>query len=114
MKTFDAKGHVVDHATLVESHPPTPFSDHSGSIAAGGVAQNVYGAEAAPEHGVEFYNTSDTLMYLNFGADATAGNGVPVAAGAGYYLPGPGGRMASGRLSVLCASASKTFTCKTF
>lgn len=94
--------------------PPLPFTDRSGNITTGGTAQDVYSAAQAPKHGMEFYNTSDTLMYLNFDADASATNGIPVAAGAGYYLPGPAGRMATGRLSVLCATTGKTFTCKTY
>ena len=35
-------------------------------------------------------------------------------AGGSYYLPGPGGVIPKGRMSVLCATTGKTFTCKTF
>jgi len=91
-----------------------PATNRSGSIAAGGTAQNVYTADQQPRFGFEFYNTSDTVMYLDWDTDATAANGVPVPAGGSYYLPGSGGVVPKGRMSVLCATTGKTFTCKTF
>jgi hypothetical protein len=97
---------------LTISH--VPAQNRSGSIDAGGTAQDVYTAEQQPRYGFEFYNTSDTAMYLDWDTDATAANGVPVPAGGSFYLPGPGGVVPHGRMSVLCATTGKTFTCKTF
>lgn len=86
--------------------------DRSGSITAGGTAQDIYSAEQKPRLGFEFFNTSDTVMYLDFGTAATTTKGIPVPAGGSYYLPGSGGVVPSGRLSVLCATTGKTFVCK--
>lgn len=91
-----------------------PFTDRSGTIASGGTAQDVYTSAQAPKRGLEFYNTSDTAMIIDFGRTAAAATGIPVAAGAGHYQPGPSGVVPTGRLSVLCATTGKTFTCKTF
>lgn len=91
-----------------------PFTDRSGTIAAGGTAQDVYTAEQAPKRGFEFYNTSDTAMIIDFGRTAVAATGIPVPAGACHYQPGPAGVVPTGRMSVLCATTGKTFTCKNF
>jgi hypothetical protein len=88
--------------------------DRSGSITAGGTAQDIYSAEQKPRLGFEFFNTSDTVMYLDFGTNATTTKGIPVPAGGSYYLPGAGGVVPSGRLSVLCATTGKAFVCKTW
>ena len=89
-----------------------PTTDRSTTITAGGTAQDVYTKADQPKNGFEFYNTSDTVMYLDWDRDATSANGVPVAAGGSYYMPGPGGVIPSGRMSVLCATTGKTFVCK--
>jgi hypothetical protein len=88
-------------------------TDRSGIIAAGGTAQDVYTADdsAVIQCGVFFQNTSDTDMWINFGADAVVNAARLIVAGASYenplgYIPG-------GRLSVLCATTGKTFVCKT-
>lgn len=91
-----------------------PAINRSGSITAGGTAQDVYTAAQQPKYGFEFYNMSDTVMYLDWDRNATSTNGVPVPAGGSYYLPGPGGVIPKGRMSVLCATTGKTFICKTF
>lgn len=88
--------------------------DRSGSITAGGTAQDIYSAQQKPRLGFEFFNTSDTVMYLDFGTNATTTRGIPVPAGGSYYLPGAGGVVPSGRLSVLCATTGKAFVCKTW
>jgi len=97
---------------MVVSHRPT--TDRSGSITAGGTAQNVYTADQVPRSGFEFYNTSDTVMYLDFDTAATTTKGIPVAAGGSYYLPGNAGVVPTGRLSVLCATTGKTFVFKSW
>jgi len=91
-----------------------PATNRSGSITAGGTAQNVYTEAQQPKYGFEFFNTSDTAMYLDWDTNATSANGVPVPAGGSYYLPGDAGVIPKGRMSVLCATTGKTFTCKTF
>lgn len=91
-----------------------PTTDRSTTIAAGGTAQDVYTADQTPKNGFEFFNNSDTVMYLDFGTAATTTKGIPVPAGGSYYLPGAGGVVPSGRLSVLCATTGKTFVCKTW
>lgn len=91
-----------------------PATDRSTTITAGGTAQDVYTAGEEPKAGFEFFNTSDTVMYLDFDKDATTSKGIPVPAGSSYYMPGPGGVVPSGRMSVLCATTGKTFVCKSF
>lgn len=93
--------------------------DRSGSIAAGGTAQDIYSAAQKPRLGFEFFNTSDTVMYLDFGTPATTTKGIPVPPMVDdvpgcYYAPGPSGVIPAGRLSVLCATTGKTFVCKCF
>lgn len=89
-----------------------PATDRSTAITAGGTAQNVYTDTQVPKTGFEFYNTSDTVMYLDFDKDATTNKGIPVPAGGSYYMPGDAGVIPAGRLSVLCATTGKTFVCK--
>lgn len=91
-----------------------PTTDRSTTIAAGGTAQDVYTADQTPKNGFEFFNTSDTVMYLDFGTAATTTKGIPVAAGGSYYLPGNAGVVPTGRLSVLCATTGKTFVFKSW
>lgn len=88
-----------------------PVTSKSGSITAGGIAQDVYSDALSPRHGFEFQNTSDTDMYLAWGTTATATTGLKVAAGAMYYRPGPDKIVPKGRMSVLCATTGKTFIC---
>jgi hypothetical protein len=91
-----------------------PVTNRSGSIAAGGTAQDVYTKEQAPRQGFEFQNTSDTDMCLAWGITATATNGIKVPAGALYYRPGPDKIVPQGRMSVYCATTGKTFVCNTW
>jgi len=91
-----------------------PNINVSGSIAAGGAAQNVYSDQRAPRNGFEFQNTSDTDMYLAFGITATATNGYKVAPGQMYYRPGPDMIVPKGRMSVFCATTGKTYVCNTW
>jgi hypothetical protein len=91
-----------------------PTTDRSASITAGGTAQDVYTANQQPKAGFEFYNQSDTAMYLDWDTNATTSKGVLVAAGASFYMPGAAGVIPAGRMSVLCATTGKTFVCKTW
>jgi hypothetical protein len=89
---------------------PASETDRSGSIAAGGTAQDVYTDQ--PFNFVTLQNTSDTVMRFEFGANATGTTGRLLPANGGYwecslaYIP-------AGRLSIFCASTGKTFLCKT-
>lgn len=89
----------------------TKLIDRSGSITAGGTAQDVYDHRDGPKHYFLFQNRSDTVMYIDFGIDATSTTGIEIAAG-GAWEP-PAGIIFTGRLSVLCATTGKTFVCKT-
>jgi hypothetical protein len=91
-----------------------PVTSRSGSITAGGTAQDVYTEAQAPKQGFEFQNTSDTDMYLAWGITATTTNGIRVPAGGMYYRPGPDKIVPKGRMSVLCATTGKTFVCNTW
>lgn len=86
-----------------------PLIDYSGSITAGGTAQDVYSDAAAPQNFVNFQNTSDTAMWIRFGKTAVADKGIYIPAG-GYWEP-PVGFIPSGRMSVLCATTGKKFLC---
>ena len=87
----------------------TPMIDKSGSIAAGGTAQDVYATEEAPKHYLLFQNTSDEDMRIAFGAGATDTSGFVVAAGLAWESPD--GWLPTGRLSVYGATTGKTFSC---
>lgn len=83
------------------------FTDASGDITEGGTAQQVL---AADENRLffEFFNFSDTDMYLEFGATATV-DSIRVGKNGGYYGP----RIApTNAVSVLCATTGKRFVCK--
>jgi hypothetical protein len=85
------------------------LKDYSGTISSGGTAQDVYSDSQTPKAFVNFQNTSDTAMWIRFGAVAVADKGIYIPAG-GYWEP-PVGFLPSGRMSVLCATTGKTFLC---
>ena len=87
-------------------------TDRSGTITAGGTAQDVYTAEQAPKSGVFFQNLSDTSMMIAFGETASATVGRLIPANGGAY-ENPAAFVPSGKLSVYCATTGKRFTCKT-
>jgi hypothetical protein len=80
------------------------YYDRSGSIAAGGTAQQV--AAANPQRvGLTFQNTSDTLMRLTEnGTPASATSGYSVAAGVAVNVS------TADAVSVFCATTGKTFS----
>jgi len=90
--------------------PPIDFEDFSGSITTGGTAQDVYPTDAHPIEGLEFYNTSDTVMYIDWDRPATPTKGIPVQPGQGWFSTVS--LVPKGRMSVLCATTGKTFVCK--
>lgn len=76
------------------------------SITAGATAQDVFGA-TVNRKALIFSNTSDTIMYLRFGTTAVSLVGVAVAGGATVTFQGTA--CPTGRVSVMCATTSKTF-----
>ena len=88
-----------------------PLLNRSGSITAGGTAQNVYNKPDAPKYYLLFQNISDTDMWIDFGVAAEADKGILVAAGLAWEPPA--GIMFGGAMSVLCATTGKKFVCKT-
>lgn len=86
-------------------------TDGSGTITTGGVDQTVFAANSSRCY-LFFQNLSDTVMYLNFGAAATAGAGsVQVAASGGAFVME--GTFISGQaIHVFCATTGKAFTAK--
>lgn len=90
----------------------TSAVNRSGSITAGGTAQDVYSLAQAPRYGLEFYNRSSSVMYLDWDTPATAANGIPVEPGQGWVPPE--GIVPTGKMSVLCAATGAAFVCKTF
>lgn len=89
-----------------------PLLDWSGTIAAGGTAQNLFEANDSPRFYFLFQNTSDTEMRLDWGSKlATADKSILIAAGAAWEPPA--GVMFHGPASVFCATTGKTFVCKT-
>lgn len=82
----------------------------SGTITAGGTAQNVYTEQDAPKVYLVFQNISDTAMTIDFDVNAVADTGILIPAGTSWEPPA--GYIFSGRLSVLCATTGKKFVCK--
>jgi hypothetical protein len=78
-------------------------TDRSGSITAGGTAQDVAAANTS-RIGMTFQNTSDTVMWLTeSGTTATVGTGYQIIAGAAVNIS------TNKRISVICATIGKTF-----
>ena len=82
----------------------------SGTIAAGGTAQDVYSEQDAPKVYLLFQNVSDTAMTIEFDGPAVADKGILIPAGTAWEPPS--GYIFKGKLSVLCATTGKKFVCK--
>jgi hypothetical protein len=104
---------VVSNAgTFAVQSAPTAgaLTDRSGTIAAGGTAQQVAAANATRKY-LFFQNNSDTDMWINFGVVAVANQpSILVKAGANYENPAHFCQNAL--ISVMCATTGKTFTAK--
>ena len=86
------------------------FTDRSGSITAGGTAQTAAAANPARRY-IVLQNTSDTVMWYNFGVTAVASQpSFSLAAGARVEFAGP--LIPTALLSVIGATTGKIFTCK--
>ncbi len=77
------------------------------SITTGATAQSVFPANPGRK-ALIFSNTSDTAMYVRFGATAVTLVGMACAAnGGGFVLDGEA--CPKGSISVMCATTGKTF-----
>lgn len=85
--------------------------DGGGTITTGGTSQVVFAANES-RRSFEFQNTSDTVMYLDFGQAATntLTKSYTIAPG-GFYVH-PSNLCYTTSITVLCATTGKTFTAK--
>jgi hypothetical protein len=97
----------VNHSALVTQSGVT-FTDRSGTITLGATAQDVAVANTNRQY-LMFQNHSDTDMWINEVITAVAAQpSIKIAAGTTYEP-----RVApKGKISVLCATTGKAFTCK--
>jgi hypothetical protein len=98
----------------IVSHVTAPvigaLTDRSGAITAGGTSQQVAAAKTNRAY-LLFQNISDTAMWLNFGAAATADNNSIFLNSQGSMLFS-GSFIPSDSVNVLCATTGKKFVCK--
>lgn len=87
-----------------------PLVDRSGAIAAASVSQEIAPAKTNRAY-LLFQNISDTAMWLNFGAAATADNNSVLINAQGSLLFS-GSFIPNQAVNVLCASDTKKFVCK--
>ena len=89
-----------------------PLADGSATaITLGGTAQTI--SAAKPRRYMLFQNISDTAMWLNFGAVATADTpSVYIAGGANAGIVFEGSFVPDGLVSVMCATTGKKFVFK--
>jgi hypothetical protein len=88
-----------------------PFRDKSGSCTTGATAQDIAAADGGRRY-FYFQNLSDTDMWLNFGVTAVADQPsikmvASVLTPLVFDVAVP-----TGRVSMLCATTGKKFTCK--
>ncbi len=77
------------------------------TVTAGGTSQAVFAANTSRVY-LLIVNNSDTIMYVEFGADATTAS-IPLAANGGFYEP----LIAPGQtVNLLCATTGKAFVAK--
>ena len=87
------------------------LTDHSGTIATGGVAQAVVVANAARKY-LFFENVSDTDMWINFTATAVAAQpSILIKANGGSYIM-ESAFVSNEAVSVMCATTGKAFVYK--
>lgn len=85
-------------------------TDRSGTITAGGTAQQAAAANTS-RRWLFFQNVSDEVMWIDFGAEAVADQpSIKVAAGSAYENPPH--FCPTGAVSVIGATTGKAFTCK--
>ena len=85
------------------------YTDGSGAFTAGGTSQVVFAANATRAY-LFICNTSDTVMYVNFGTAAVAGQpSITLIANGGFYEPLVPPNQS---VNLLCATTGKTFVAK--
>lgn len=95
------------------SDAPTPsgaLTDRSGTITAGGTAQQVMAANAARQY-LLYQNTSDTDQWINFGVVAVAASpSIKIAPSGSFEMERS--FVSTQYVSVFCATTGKAFTAK--
>lgn len=80
------------------------------TITTGGASQVLAGAQPGRSY-IRIQNTSDTIMYVNFGAAASATVGIPIAANGGVYEePNASQTVHANSINVFGTITAKTFT----
>lgn len=96
---------------VVNLGSPVTWTNRSGTITTGGTSQQI-AAALSSRRGFWFQNVSDTVMYIQEGGSATAGQpSIMVAANGGYY-ESPAHGSTTGTLNVTCATTGKAFSCR--
>jgi hypothetical protein len=102
--------YTTDDVTIVPGGGS--LTDRSGSIAAAGVSQQVAAAQSTRRYLI-FINASDTTMWINFGVAAVADQpSIPVLTMGSYVFEAS--FVSTQALHVICASDTKSYTCKEF
>lgn len=86
------------------------LQNKSGTIAEGGVAQEVVNQQDKPRYYLLFQNISDTDMLIDFGMVPAEGKSILIKPGIAWETPA--GIMFDAPLNVLCATTGKAFVCK--
>ena len=102
---------IVGMAFADGASEPFPWTDRSGSITLGGTAQTIAPVNTRRTY-ILVQNISDTAMWLNLGATATAGAGSLLLTANGGSYAAEGSAIPSGAVSILCATTGKEFTAK--
>lgn len=110
--TDNGDGTVSPKVTATSAPAAGAVTDRSGTIAAGGTAQQVMAANTTRKY-LFYQNNSDTDQWINWGVVAVANEpSIKIVAGASYENPAH--FCPSGLISVFCATTGKTFTSKEF
>jgi len=85
--------------------------DGGGTITTGGTSQVIFAANES-RRSFEFQNTSDTVMYLDFGQAATSTGTKSFVIQPGGYYGHPVNFPYTTSITVLCATTGKTYVAK--
>lgn len=104
-------GGLAEATDSVRATAQGSLTNRSGTIAAGGTAQQAMAANTARRY-LLFVNVSDTDMWINLGATAVANQpSILVKAGGGSFVM-EGSFVSTELVSVICATTGKAFTAK--
>jgi hypothetical protein len=90
---------------------PYQWTDRSGTITLGGTAQTIAAVNGARTY-LLVQNVSDTAMWVNLGATATAGAGSILLSANGGSFVAEASAIPLGHVSILCATTGKAYTAK--